>query len=154
MVREALKPPGEAQGEFDRRRIGGECVPETESLRALAERQARLHGRVCRHHSHMVIAVSLIDVVDHVVPQPPAEVHVEVGEVLPALVQETLEWQVEADRVHVRDAERIRHERARSGAAASDGGTELARMPHDVGHDQEVVREAQPDDQVELVVET
>ena len=125
VVREALEPLREAEGEFHPLGLDGERPPllpreapdeplhdlgrrldrHAERLRDLAEGEPRLHRRVRRDHRDMAIAMLLVDVVDDRVAEPPAEVDVEIGEVGSALIEKPLEREVVLDRVDVRDAE-------------------------------------------------
>ena len=101
----------------------------------------------------MPIPMLLVDVVDDRVAQPPAEVDVEVGEVRAAFIEKPLEGEVVPDRVHVRDAEGIRHDRARPRSAPRDGRPQLPRVADDIRDDEEVVGEAEARYEIKLAVD-
>ncbi len=94
------------------------------------------------------------DVLDDPVAPLHAEVDVEVRHRYALGIQEPLEQQVVLDRVQVGDAERERHQRARTRAAArSDRDAVLARPADEVGDDQEVSGEAHAADDAEFELE-
>ena len=102
---------------------------------------------------HVVGAVLLGDVVDHLLAAAVLEVHVDVRHRHAVGVEEALEREPVVDRVHGRDPQRVRDDRA--GRAPPAGGLDalLAGEPHEVGHDQEVACVAHGDDDPQLVVQ-
>ena len=127
------------------------AVGDPEGLGGLAKRRARPERGVGGDHGDAIGAVGLVDVSDDLVAPAPAEVDVEIGTVTPGRVEEALEAEPVAQRVHVGDAEAVRHDRAGSGAAAHGGDAAGASEPDDLGDQQEVVREAHAPDHVQLV---
>ena len=104
--------------------------------------------------SDPVVAVLLGDVPDDLVAAIVGEVDVHVGHRDPLRVEEALEQQAIPDRVDVRDAQAIRHQRAGRGAAArAHGDPSLARVVNEVPHDQEVAGEPHLLDDAKLVSE-
>ena len=73
----------------------------------VAHRGPGLDGREGDDLGHVVRAVALGGVADHLAPVALVEVHVDVGHLLAARVQEALEEQVVADRVEVDDPEAV-----------------------------------------------
>jgi hypothetical protein len=99
-------------------------------------------------------AVLVAHVLDDLVAVVLAEVDVEVGHRHALRVQEALEQQRVGKRIEVGDAQREGHQRARARAAARADRHAVGLGPVDeVGHDQEVAREAHLDDGVALVGE-
>ena len=96
-------------------------------------------------------AVALVDVLDHLLaPIAARQVQVDVGPLAPRLGQEALEQEVHADGIDRGEAEAVA-DRAVGGRAAplhedAVGTTVLHELPHD----EEVAREVEPADQVEL----
>ena len=102
----------------------------------------------------MVPAVALGGVADHLGAVTLVEVHVDVGHLLAARVQEALEEQVVADRVEVDDPQAVG-----DAAPAADPRPGPTRMPllagvvDEVPDDEEVRGEAHRGDDAELVFE-
>ena len=78
---------------------------------------------------HLVAAVALLHVVDHLVAAVLAEVDVEVRHRDAFGIEEALEQQPEADRIEVGDGERIGDQRAGAGAAARPDRNVVAPWP-------------------------
>ena len=103
---------------------------------------------------HVVRAVALGGVLDHVAAVALVEVHVDVGHLDAARVEEALEEQVVADRVEVDDLEAVGDAAAGGRAAARADPDALGAGEADqVPHHEEVGREPHVGDDVELVVE-
>jgi hypothetical protein len=95
-----------------RHRLGdlvAHAVGEAEHPRRVAHGVAGLDGAERDDLRHVIAAVALGRVADHLVAVPRVEVHVDVGHRDPAGVQEALEQQVVLDRVEVGDAQAVRH---------------------------------------------
>ena len=102
----------------------------------------------------MVAAVAVGGVADHVAAVPLVEVHVDVGHLRAARIQEALEEEVVADRVEVDDLEAVGHATPRGRAAARPHpDTVRAGEANEVPDDEEVGGEAHGPDDAELVVE-
>ena len=86
--------------------------------------------------------VAFVDVLDHLLPPRVRKVDVHVRVRGPALVDEALEEQAMADRVHARDAEHVRNDRIRRAAPSLRGDLLLASEPHQVPADQEELGQA------------
>ncbi len=69
---------------------------------------------ICETRSGVLVG----HVLDDAIAAFHAEVHVEVGHRDALGIQEALEQQVVRERIDIRNAEAVRHERARAGAAA------------------------------------
>ena len=103
---------------------------------------------------HVVGAVAVGGVLDHLAAVAVVEVHVDVGHLLATRIQEALEEQVVADRVEVHDAEAVGDAAARGRPAARPHpDLRLARVADEVPDDEEVGGEAHVADDVELVVD-
>ena len=117
----------------------------------VAQHAARLQGAEGDDLRHLVAAVALLHVADHLVAAVLAEVDVEVGHRHALGIEEALEQQVEAERIEIGDGERIGDQRARARAAAGPDRNALLLRPLDeVGDDQEVARIFHPLDDAEL----
>ena len=120
----------------------------------VADRGARRHRAEGRDLAHRVLAVLVLDVVDHAVAVALAEVDVEVGHRHALRIQEALEQQVVLQRIEVGDLERIGDQRAGAGAAARpDRAAVVLRPVDEIAHDQEVAREPHLQDGVDLEVQ-
>ena len=120
----------------------------------VADRGPGLDGRVGDDLRHVVPAVLLGRVADHLVPVAGVEVHVDVGHRDAARVEEALEQQVVADRVHVGDGQAVGHGAAgRAPPARADPDAVVLGVLDQVPHDQEVRAEAHVGDDLELVAE-
>ena len=105
----------------------------------VAQHAARLQRAEGDDLRHLVAAVALLHVADHLVAAVLAEVDVEVRHRHALGVEEALEQQAEADRIEIGDGERIGHQRAGARAAAGADRNALRLRPLDeVGDDQEV----------------
>ena len=141
-----------------RRHELGDLVADTpwvaEHAGRIAHRGTRLDRRERHHLGHAVPAVALGGVLDDLAPVPLVEVHVDVGHLLPARVQEALEDQVVPDRVDVHDAQAVRHARAgRAPPPRSDPDPPRPRVADEVPHHEEVGGEAHVLDDAELVLQ-
>ena len=121
----------------------------------VAQHAARLQRTEGDDLRHLVAAVALLHVVDHLAAAVLAEVDVEVRHRDALGIEEALEQQAEADRIEVGDGQRIGDQRARAGAAARPDRNVLGLRPFDeVGDDQEVARIVHAVDDVDLEGET
>ena len=103
---------------------------------------------------HVAGAVLIHHVLNHLVPALVAEVDVKVRHAHPLGVEEALEQQVIADRVHVGDAQAVGGHAARPGAAARPHGDARAvGVADEVPHNEEVVDIAHLGDDAHLVGE-
>ena len=114
----------------------------------------RLDGGEGDDLRHMVRAVPIGGVLDHVASVALIEVHVDVRHLLSAGVQEALEEQVVLDRVEVHDPKAVGHAApGRRSTTGSDADVLLLGVADQVPHDEEVGREAHVGDDAQLVVE-
>jgi hypothetical protein len=114
----------------------------------------RLDGREGDDLGHPVAAVLLGGVAHHVAAVALVEVHVDVGHLLAARVEEALEEQVVADGVEVDDAQAVGHAAAgRRPPARPDPDARVPGEADQVPHHEEVGGEAHVPDDAELVVE-
>ena len=95
----------------------------------VAQHAARLQRAEGDDLRHLVAAVALLHVADHLVAPVLAEVDVEVRHRHAFGIEEALEQQAEADRIEVGDGERIGDERARARAAAGPDRNALLPSP-------------------------
>ena len=117
----------------------------------VAQHAARLQGAEGDDLRHLVAAVALLHVADHLVAPVLAEVDVEVRHRHALGIEEALEQQVEAKRIEVGDGQRIGDERARPRAAARPDRNALILRPLDeVGDDEEVAGIFHPLDHLQL----
>ena len=127
------------------------AVRVAEHARRVAHGGPRLDRRERDDLRDVVPAVALGGVLDHLAAVAGVEVHVDVGHLLAARVQEPLEQQVVADRVDVDDAQAVRDARAgRAAPPRTDPDAALARVAHEVPDDEEVRREPHRLDDAEL----
>ncbi len=168
--RSALVGPGEELGEPA---IGLEVAPDHHRVVGLerlrhaidersrkAQRHADLPDRRPRpvrdhvaDHPGVLRPVGPVDVLNDLLPALRAEVDVDVRVGGPALVDEPLEQQVVADRVHPGDPEHVGHDRIGRAAPALGGDAALAGEAHEVPADQEELGETGSLDHRELMGE-
>ena len=117
----------------------------------VAQHTARLQRSEGDDLRHLIAAIALLHVVDHLAAPVLAEVDVEVGHRHAFRIEEALEQQTKADRIEIGDGQRIGDQRARAGAAAWSDRNALGLGPFDeVGDDQEVTRIVHAGDDIDL----
>ncbi len=126
---------------------------EAQRVADLAHRRPRPVRDEVADHPRVLGPVALVDVLDHLLPPLRAEVDVDVRVRRPALVDEPLEQQLVADRVHARDPQHVRDDRVRRAPPPLRRDVARLREPHQVPADQEELGEARLLDHVELVGE-
>uniref|UniRef100_A0A6J7NAW3 Unannotated protein n=1 Tax=freshwater metagenome TaxID=449393 RepID=A0A6J7NAW3_9ZZZZ len=132
-----------------------DAVRVAEHAGRVSRRSARLDGGEGNDLRHVVAAVSLCRVPDHLVPIPGVEVHVDIGHGHTAGIEEALKDQVVLNRIEVRDPEAVRNRTARSRSpTGADTDPGIAGVLDEVPHDQEVRREPHVRNDLELVRET
>ncbi len=105
----------------------------------VADDRPRLHRAKRDDLGDVLAAVLPGDVLDDLSAPALAEVDVDVGQGHPLGVQEPLEDQIELQRIHVRDVERVGHDAACGRPAARPhGNAALARVADEVPDDQEI----------------
>ena len=120
----------------------------------VAQHAARLQRAEGDDLRHLVAAVALLHVADHLVAAVLAEVDVEVRHRHALGIEEALEQQAEADRIEIGDGQRIGHQRAGARAAAGPDRNALRLRPLDeVGDDQEVAGIFHAGDDAEFEIE-
>ena len=103
---------------------------------------------------HVIHAVLLGRVADHLVATALVEVHVDVGHLDPVGIEEPLEQQPVAQRIEIRDPQRVRHDRSgRRSPPRAHADALLAREVDEIPHDQEVPGEPHLRDDRQLVVD-
>lgn len=108
-----------------------------------------------RDHRDAIVTVGPVDLLDDLVTTDPAQVDVEVGKIAGAtLVEEALEVQAVDDGIDVRDPEGVGHQRAGTRAASHDLDAAPAGPGDQVADHEEVGREAEAIDHLELPGET
>ena len=121
----------------------------------VAQHAARLQCAEGDDLRHLVAAVALLHVMDHLVAAVLAEVDVEVGHRHALGIEEALEQQPEADRIEIGDGERVGDERAGAGAAAgADRNAVRLRPLNEIGDDEEVAGIFHLGDDAQFEIET
>ena len=129
-------------------------VRHFENTPDVAHHAARLQRAEGDDLRHVVLAVFLLDVADHLLAPLLAEVDVEVRHRDAVGIEEALEQKTEADRVEVGDRQRPGDKRARARAAARPDGNSLPLRPFDeVGDDQEVAGKLHAFDDADFEIE-
>ena len=108
------------EGRHQLRDLVAEAVGVSEHARGVAHRGSRLDRREGDDLRDTVGAVSLRRVLDHLAAVARVEVHVDVGHLLAARVEEPFEEQVVLDRVDVDDAQAVGDARTRRAPPARD----------------------------------
>ena len=120
----------------------------------VAQHAARLQGAEGDDLGDALLAIAMLDVLDHLFAPVLAEVDVEVRHRDAVGIEEALEQQAEAQRVDVGDGQRIGDQRARARATARPDRDVLRLGPFDeVRDDQEVAWKFHPGDNRELEIE-
>ncbi len=129
-------------------------VRVAEHARRVAHRGPGLDRRERDHLRDVVVAVLLRRVTDHLAAVARVEVHVDVGHLLAARVEEPLEQQVVLDRIDVDDAQAVRDARTRRAPPPGpDADATRLGVAHEVPDDEEVRREPHRLDDAELVLD-
>jgi len=100
----------------------------------------------------MAPAVALVDVLDHLLASPGLDIDVDVGRPVAGRGEETLEEEAELDRVDVGDLEGVTDGRVGRRAPPLAVDVQLTAQPGDVPDHQEIAGEAEPADDLELVL--
>ena len=157
-----LQPRLAVDGAFQRDRVGRVlrhqlaqpidlAVGHLQHAADIAQHAARLQGAEGDDLRHMIAAVLLLHVADHLVAALLAEVDVEVRHRDALRIEEALEQEPEADRIEIGDGERIGDQRAGAGAAARPDRDALRFRPLDeIGNDEEVAGIFHAGDDAEL----
>ncbi len=120
----------------------------------VAQHAARLQGAEGDDLRHLIAAVAVLHIADHLIAALLAEVDIEVRHRDAFRIEEALEQKLEADRIEIGDLQRIGDERTGAGAAARPDRNALLLRPLDeVGDDQEVAGIFHPFDDAQLEVE-
>ena len=120
----------------------------------VADNRFRRHRTEGNNLRYRITTVHIGDMFDHLVAFLHAEVDVKVGHRDTFRVKETFEQQVEFQRIEVGNFQRVRHQRARTGATARSNRHAVILRPLDELHnDQEVAREAHLVDYLEFNVQ-
>src|SRR6185437_420197 len=115
---------------------------------------ARLQRAECDDLRHLVAAVALLHVADHLVATVLAEIDIEIRHRYAFGIEEALEQQAEANRIEIGDGERVRDERAGARTTARTNRYALFLRPLDeVGNDQEIAGVFHAGNDAELKVE-
>ena len=127
-------------------------LQHTADIAQHAPRLQRSEGDDLRH---LIAAVALLHVVDHLAAAVLAEVDVEVRHRHALGIEEALEQQAEPNRIEIGDGQRIGDQRSGAGAAAGTDRNIVGLGPFDeVRDDQEVARIVHAVDDVDLEGET
>src|SRR5215475_9142429 len=136
----------------------GETVAErgrqSERLAHLSRRAPSAIGDDVGGHGRAQASVALVDILnDLLAPITARQVEVDVRP-LPALLgKETLEEQLHAHRVHCGDAQRVADRAVGGGAASLHQDVVTTAVLDQVPHDEEVAREVEAADELELVLD-
>ncbi len=127
---------------------------QVERATDVADDRARRHRPERDDLRDMIAAVAASRVFEDALASLHAEVDVDVGHRHARAVQEAFEKEVVAQRIDLRDAEQVGHDRSRRRSAPrSDGDAVRPRPTHEIPHDEEVRDEAQFADDALFVVE-
>ncbi|OQA06029.1 MAG: hypothetical protein BWY66_02086 [bacterium ADurb.Bin374] len=126
------------------------------------EHPADASYRLLREHlverddlGNLVAAIFLDDEIDDALASFVRKVDVDIGHADAVGVQEPLEQQGIPDRVEIRYPKQVCHDRAGSRAAPrTDGNAHVPRLFDEIPDDEEVVAEAHPANDAQLVIET
>src|SRR2546422_682214 len=99
------------------------------------------------------MAVSLVDVVDDLIPADPAKVNINVGQIGSAGMEKALEVKPVLDGVDVGDAKDMRDEGPGARSAPDDLDAALPGKAENVSHDDEVLAKAEVGDDLKLLGE-
>src|SRR5882724_552771 len=125
---------------------------EPERLADLARRAPASVRDHVGSHPGAETSVALVDVLnDGLSALSAREIEIDVGPLTACLAQKPLEQELHADRVHRRDSERVADRAVGRRAAALDQDVVGAAVLDDVPDDQEIAREVEPADELELV---
>ena len=124
-----------------------------ESLGHVPDRRLRPVADHVGHLGGVAPAVTLVDLLDHLLATVGVEVDVDVRLLLPGRGQEPLEGQVEHDRVHRGDLEHVADHRVGRRAPALAEDAPVPGVVDHVVHDQEVAREVLLLDDLELFLQ-
>ncbi len=105
------------------------------------------------HLRRAVTPVMLVDVLDDVLAQVRFDVDVDVGRPVAGRRQEAFEQQLVGNRIHGSDAQRVAHRRIGGRPPALAQDSVLSAEPGDVMHHQEITRELQRRDDVQLALD-
>jgi hypothetical protein len=123
---------------------------EAERLGHLPHRRARPVGDDGADHGRVILAVAVVEVLDHLLATVDVEVDVDVRQ-RPRLVDEALEQELVLDRVDLGDAQAVGHDRVAGASPSLPDDAALARELHQVPDDQEELRQVGALDDVQLV---
>ena len=126
---------------------------EAEHAAGVADGGAAAVGDLLAHHRRVLAAVALVHVLQHLLAVAVREVDVDVGRLAAVVAQESLEEEIELDRIDGGDAEAEAHSGVGGGAAPLAEHPRAVGEADDVPHDEEVAGEAEPLDERELVRE-
>ncbi len=124
---------------------------EAQGLPHLADGAARAIAAHHRGHPRALAAVFAVDVLDHLLAPLMLEIDVDVGRLVALAADEALEEQINLIGINVGDAEAEAHRRIRRRAAPLAENVLLPGKAHDVLHGEEIRRETELADELELV---
>ncbi len=141
-----------------RHRLGDSVADEiglAEHARRVADGRPRLDGRERHDLGDVIGSIAIGGVADHLAPAALVEVHVDVGHLLAAGVQEPLEEQVVFDGVEVHDPQAVGHAAAGGRTPPrTDSDPVRAGVGDEVPDDEEVRRETHLGDHPQLELHT
>ena len=130
------------------------AIAHLQHAAGILQNRARLQLSEGDDLRHLIAAVFLLDVADHLAAPRFAEVDVEIGHRHALGVEEALEQQPQLQRIEIGDGQRPRDHRSRARTAPRPHRNVVILRPFDeVGDDQEITGEAHLDDDVELELE-
>ena len=124
---------------YELRQLVAEAVAEVKHPAAVAQHGARRHRAEGRDLRNTLRAVFAPDVIDHAVAPVLAKVDVEVRHRDALGIEKALEQQVVAQRIEIRDAERVSDQRSRAGPPAGAYRHAVRFCPVDEVRDDEKV---------------
>lgn len=91
---------------------------QTENFSELAYDGIELKRRIRREQSHMFAAMTTENIIGEFIAVFPGKIEIEIGRIGAKRIDETLEVEIEIDRIHIGDAQTIRDNAVRPAAAA------------------------------------
>ncbi len=154
-IRTALQGTGNANPQLSRDQL--RCLVHL-IVRQIQRPADIADSRPCSHRPegddlcHMLLAVFVNNVSNHLVAALVAEVDINIRHRYPFRIKETLKKQIVLQRVHIRDPQGIRSETACRGTAAWAGRNALAvAIGNEIPDDQKVIAEAHALDNTQLI---
>ena len=109
-----------------------------ERARDVADGRPRHHRAEGAYLRHFIFTVLPAHVPDELVAAVVGEIHINIRRARPLGIEKALEGELVFDGIHCRDAAEVRDKRARGAASCIGENADFARVPQQVGDDEEV----------------